>query len=127
VGYGVGISPFVAIYSAVEDYTNGHLTNPSVPENLRDVLVAPVVLGAHAIVGSSSVVLAGVTLGFGCSVGALTLVSRRVRPFEIAHGNPARRVQIRNREHLLAFDEELRARAALEGLELVDPTGRRGT
>lgn len=126
VGYGVGISPFVAIFSAVEDYTKGHLTNPCVPEDLRDVLVGPVVVGAHTIVGASSVVLGGITLGFGCSVGALTLVARRVRPFEVVHGNPARRVQVRDRERMLAFDAELQTRAAAEGVELVDPTGRHG-
>ena len=82
------------MFSAVEDYTKGHQTNPCVPEDLRDVLVGPVVVGAHTIVGSSSVVLGGVTLGFGCSVGVLTLVSRRVRPFEVEQGNPARRVQV---------------------------------
>jgi acetyltransferase-like isoleucine patch superfamily enzyme len=127
MGYGSGIAPFAAVYSAVEDYTRGHLTNPSVPEDLREALVAPVVLGAHAALGSSSVVLAGVTLGFGCSVGALTLVSRRVRPFEVVHGNPARRVQIRDRERLLALDETLREQAAREGLELFDPTDWRAT
>ena len=92
IGYGAGIAPFAAIYSAVEDYSKGHLTNPSVPADVRDPHVAPVVIGAHVAVGSSSVVLAGVTLGFASSVGALSLVSRRVRPFDVVHGNPARRI-----------------------------------
>jgi dTDP-4-amino-4,6-dideoxy-D-glucose acyltransferase len=122
IGYGAGVAPFAAIYSAVEDYTKGHLTNPSVPDELRETRVAPVVLGAHAALGSSSVVLAGATLGFGSAVGALSLVSRRVRPFAVVHGNPARRIQMRDEERLLALDGDLRARAVLEGLHLVDPT-----
>jgi galactoside O-acetyltransferase len=127
IGYGAGIAPYAAVYSAVEDYTNGHLTNPSVPEDLRQSRVGPVVFGAHAALGSSSVVLAGVTLGFGCAVGALTLVSRNVRPFEVIHGNPGRRVQVRDRTRLVALDEELRARASSERIELVDPTDWRPT
>ena len=75
----------------------------------------------------SIVVLAAVTLGFGCAVGALTLVSRNVRPFEVIHGNPGRRVQIRDRTRLVALDEALRARASSERIELVDPTDWRAT
>ena len=127
MGYGAGIAPYAAVYSAVEDYTDGHLTNPSVPEDLRQARVGPVVIGAHAALGSSSVVLAAVTLGFGCAVGALTLVSRNVRPFEVIHGNPGRRVQIRDRTRLVALDEALRARASSERIELVDPTDWRAT
>jgi acetyltransferase-like isoleucine patch superfamily enzyme len=122
IGYGAGIAPFAAIYSAVEDYTQGYLTNPSVPIDLRDPKVAPVVLGAHTAVGSSSVVLAGVTSGFGSAIGALSLVSRRIRPFAVVHGNPARRIQVRNQQRVLDLDRDLRARAALEGQTLVDPT-----
>ena len=122
IGYGAGIAPLAAIYSAVEDYSKGHLTNPAVPEDLRDTHVAPVVLGAHVAVGSSSVVLAGVTLGFASSVGALSLVSRRVRPFDVVHGNPARRVQRRDEASLVGFDQVLRERGALEGIEMEDPT-----
>src|SRR6187397_88937 len=35
LGYGAGVAPFAALYSAVEDYTAGHLTNPMVPSDLR--------------------------------------------------------------------------------------------
>jgi galactoside O-acetyltransferase len=122
IGYGAGLAPFAAVYSAVEDYTQGYLTNPSVPAQYREPKVAPVLIGAHAAVGSSSVVLAGLTVGFGASVGALSLVTRRVRAFEVVHGNPIRRTGVRDQSRLLELDTALRKDAAAEGAELLDPT-----
>jgi acetyltransferase-like isoleucine patch superfamily enzyme len=118
LGHGSGLAPFVALYSAVEDYTRGHLTNPSVPSDLRSTTVGPIVIAPHAAIGSSSVVLSGITVGFGASVGALSLVTRRVRPFEVVHGNPIRRTGVRERAAVVERDEELRGRAAAEGIEL---------
>ena len=118
LGYGAGLAPFAALYSAVEDYTAGHLTNPSVPPDLRGQKVGPIVMAPHAAIGSSSVVLAGITVGFAAAVGALSLVNRRVRPFEVVHGNPIRRAGMRDRDRLLVLDEELRRRAEAEGVEL---------
>jgi len=118
LSYGVGLAPFAALYSAVEDYTDGHLTNPSVPDEFRSTSVGRIILGPHAAVGSSSVILSGLSVEFGSAVGALSLVNRRVRPFEICHGNPVRRVGVRPKEHLLKHDAELSHRASEEGIDL---------
>jgi galactoside O-acetyltransferase len=121
LGYGAGVAPFGAIYSAVEDYTGGHLTNPSVPEDLRSTTVGEVLIGAHAAIGSSSVVLSGLRLGFGSSVGALSFVGRPVRAFEVVHGNPIRRVGRRDEDRLRELDAELRRRGEAAGAFLPDP------
>lgn len=118
IGYGAGLAPFAAVYSAVEDYTAGHLTNPSVPPDLRGQKVGPITIAPHAAIGSSSVVLAGITVGFAAAVGALSLVNRRVRPFEVVHGNPVRRAGMRVKDRLLELDAELRSRATAEGIDL---------
>jgi acetyltransferase-like isoleucine patch superfamily enzyme len=118
MGYGSGLAPAAAIYSAVEDYTGGFLTNPCVPEDLRLTDVRPVVLAPHVAIGSGSVVLAGITLATGASVGALSLVNRPVECCEVVHGNPIRPVARRNEERLRELDLQLRDRAAAEGLEL---------
>lgn len=95
-----GLSARVCIYSSSDDYSGVHLTNPTVPLDLRDVHEAPVRLGRHAIVGAGSVILPGVTLGEGAAVGALTLVARDLDPFTIYLGVPARRVGERRRNLL---------------------------
>ena len=107
LGVGTGVAPFAALYSAVEDYSDGHLTNPSVPIDFRRTSAGPIVTERHVAIGSSSVVLAGLRLGFGCSIGALSLVNRSVRDFEIVHGNPIRRIGRRNADLLVELDAQL--------------------
>lgn len=118
IGYAAGIAPFVAVYSAVEDYSGGQLNSPMVPAELRETRVGAVDIGPHAAIGSSSVILSGLSIGVGGAVGALSLVNRSVRPFEVVHGNPIRRVGRRDETKLRRNDERLRIRALDEGIEL---------
>lgn len=107
-----GLSQGVRLYSVSDDYSGKTLTNPCVPARYKSVHAAAVTLGRHVIVGSNSVVLPGVTLGEGASVGALTLVSRSLEPWGVYFGTPARRLRARDRALLAletAFLAELRA------------------
>jgi acetyltransferase-like isoleucine patch superfamily enzyme len=101
------ISSRVSLFSTNDDYTDGYLTNPTVPEELRNVTEAPVRIEAHAIVGCGAVVLPGVVIGRGAAVGALSLVKRDVEPFTIVAGTPARPVGTRDRERLEALERRL--------------------
>jgi galactoside O-acetyltransferase len=103
-----GLSPRVSVFSTSDDYSGGALTNPTVPEELRDVSSAPVRLGRHAIVGAGSVVLPGADVGEGAAVGALSLVTRAVAPYTIVAGTPARRVAERRRDRMDELARHLR-------------------
>ncbi|HYC69244.1 acyltransferase [Brevundimonas sp.] len=92
-----GLSGGVMIYSASDDYTGRHMTNPMVPAEFTGVKVAPVRLGRHAIVGAGSVILPGVTLGEGSVLGATSLATRPIAPWTIHSGSPARRIADRAR------------------------------
>jgi galactoside O-acetyltransferase len=98
---GSGLAAGVRVLSAVDDFMWGNLTNPTMPDELRAVKSAPVVLHEHAIVGVNSVILPGCTIGFGAAVGALTLVNGHVQDHEIVSGNPMRVVGRRNSKRLL--------------------------
>ena len=100
-----GASGRVSIYTLSDDFTRGHLTNPTVPETLRMVQKGPVTLRRHSLVGAGSVVLPGVELRFGSAVGALTLVRKSVEECAVVSGNPARQLR------------QKRSRALLEQLE----------
>jgi acetyltransferase-like isoleucine patch superfamily enzyme len=102
------VSSRVSLFSTNDDYTEGHLTNPTVPASLRKVEEAPVRLGRHAIVGCGTVVLPGVTVGTGAAVGALSLVKHDVDPFTVVAGTPAHPVGTRDRERLEALERRLR-------------------
>jgi galactoside O-acetyltransferase len=91
-----GLSSRVILYTASDDYSKGAMTNPTIPSKYRDVISGPVVMKKHALVGAGSVVLPGVTLGFGSSVGALSLIHRDTPDFSIVAGSPARPVGTRS-------------------------------
>ena len=65
-------------------------------------------IGKHVIVGSGSVILLGVPLEDGVTVGALSLVNRHCDVFGIYAGNPARRVKAHKRD-LLDLERQLLA------------------
>ncbi len=103
----VSLSSGVCVYSASDDYSGGALTNPTVPMDLREVTARPVSLGRHAIVGAGSVILPGVRLGEGASVGALTLVHRPVAEYTVVSGNPMRQIGTRDAARLKTLEAEL--------------------
>jgi len=96
------------LFSTNDDYTEGYMTNPTVPEGFRKVTAAPVRLGRHAIIGCGTVILPGVVVGDGSAVGALSLVKADVEPFTVVAGAPARKVGERDRVRLLEFERRLR-------------------
>lgn len=103
-----GLSSRVTIYTATDDYTDGFLTNPTVPYEYRKVTTGAVTLRRHAIVGSGSVIMPGVELGVGASVGALSFVTKSVPEFTVVFGSPARKVGDRGRR-LLELEKHLRS------------------
>ena len=105
-----GLSQRVSIYTASDDYSGRHMTNPMVTAPFTGSNIAPVQLGRHAIVGSGSVILPGCSIGEGSAIGALSLVNRPVEDWVIHSGTPARKIGNRRRELL---DVEAAFRATL--------------
>ena len=98
------LSSRVSIYSSSDDYSGATMTNPTVPNEYKDVTHADVILEKHVIIGCGSVILPGVTLGEGVAVGALSLIKKSCEPFGIYSGNPAQRLGARKRD-LLAREQ----------------------
>lgn len=59
----------------------------------RKAISKPVVIGNNVWLGESVCVLPGVTIGEGCVVGALSVVTKSIPPYSIVVGNPARVVK----------------------------------
>jgi len=95
-----GISSRVSVYATSDDYSGKAMTNPTVPDEYRNVQSTPVIIEKHVIVGASSVVLPGVILREGSAFGALTLINKSSEPWSVNVGVPARRVGDRRREIL---------------------------
>ena len=109
IGDFCGLSNRVSIFSASDDYADGFLTNPMIPDRFKRMRTGKVILQPHAIVGCGSVIMPGVTLERGVAVGALSFVNKSVPEFLIVSGQPVRRVGLRQRERLDALEREFLA------------------
>ena len=74
------------------------MTNPMIPAKYKstDKNLA-VKIGKHVVVGSTSVILPGITIEDGCAVGAMTLCNKSMAAFGIYAGVPAKRIKERER------------------------------
>lgn len=112
-----GLSSRVSLYTATDDYSGGAMTNPTVPDEFRNVKCGDVILRKHAIVGAGCVVLPGVELKVGAAIGALTCVRKDVDEFTIQVGN-ARRPQVVGKRGEGVLDLEQQCRDVLKGREV---------
>ena len=81
------------------------LTNPMLPDKFRNVTEGTVTIKKHSIVGTGSSILPNVTIGEGCSVGSMSLVSKSIDDWGIYAGIPCKRIKERKKD-LLALEKE---------------------
>ncbi|SMP56925.1 acyltransferase [Anoxynatronum buryatiense] len=96
------------IYSASDDYSGSYLTAQAVPQKYTNYRGGKVVLGRHVIIGSSTTIIGPCDIGEGCSVGAMTLVNKKLEPWGVYAGVPAKRLKDRNKK-MLELELELLA------------------
>ncbi len=102
----VGLSARATLFSATDDYSSGHLTNPTVPRQYKRIQAGPILCQRHSIIGAGSVIMPGVTIGTGAAVGAVSFVNKSIPAYMVVSGNPVRKVGMRDRERLLALEAE---------------------
>lgn len=95
-----GLSSRVSIYSSNDDYSGNYMTNPTVNPTFTNVKHAPVYIGKHVVIGSGSIVLPDSIIEDGASVGALSLIKGKCKPFYIYAGIPARPIKKRSKKLL---------------------------
>ncbi len=93
------------VFSQSDDYSGRSLTNPTVPDDYKLETKAAVSLERHVIIGACSIVLPGVTIAEGSSVGAMSMVTKSTAPWSVYFGIPAKKVKERSRD-LLKFEEQ---------------------
>lgn len=95
----------VKVFSQSDDYSGATMVNSLVPKQFKNEIFANVTIHRHCIVGTNSVIMPGVELAEGCSVGAMTLVNKSTAPWGIYLGTPARRVKER-KKNLLELEQQ---------------------
>ncbi len=101
-----GISSGARLVSGSDDFTDGALTNSTIPPEFRDVRRGRIVLHPHVAIGQNAVILPDVVIGEGAAIGAgAVVVTRDLEVWGIYVGSPARRINTRPRADLLANEK----------------------
>ena len=91
------LAPGVMIFSASDDYSGEYMTNPTLPVEFTGGNKAPVILKKHVIIGAGTIILPGVVLHDGVSVGALSLVKKDLEAWGIYAGRPVKFLKTRSK------------------------------
>jgi len=98
----------VKIFTQSDDYTGGAMVNSTIPKQYKNELCEKVTLKKHTIVGAGSIVMPGVILAEGTSIGAMSLVLESTKEWGIYIGIPAKRLKEKSRDLLLLEKEYLK-------------------
>jgi acetyltransferase-like isoleucine patch superfamily enzyme len=74
--------------------------NSTVPTQYKNESKKEVIVGKHSIVGAGSIIMPGVILAQGTSVGAMSLVRKSTEEWSIYVGNPAKKLTNRKKDLL---------------------------
>ena len=96
----VGISSRVSCYALSDDYSGEFMTNPMIPEKYKNTFSKKIHIKRHVLIGASSVILPGVTIGEGVSCGSFTLINKELIEWGIYAGVPAKRIKDRSKNLL---------------------------
>ncbi len=87
------------IYATTDDFKHWGFGNPMIDEKYRNLYRAPVKIGRFTIIGANCVILPGVSIGEGASVGACSVVTKDLEPWGIYIGN--KKIGERDRDAVL--------------------------
>ncbi|MFT5254283.1 MAG: acetyltransferase-like isoleucine patch superfamily enzyme [Flavobacteriales bacterium] len=93
MGNGSGLGQHVFVSGFNHGFSDGTKNSSQQP-----LQVKPTVIGEDSHIGANSVVLAGVTIGKRCQIGAGSVVTKDIPPFSVVVGNPARVIKQFNHE-----------------------------
>lgn len=96
----VNLSRNVTIFAISDDFSGASMTNPTIPDEYKNVIEAQVILKKHVLVGTGSIILPGVILEEGSAVGALSLVKNSTSSWSINAGVPAKKIKDRKKDLL---------------------------
>ena len=103
-----GLAYHVQVFTQSDDYLGKTMTNPTVPKKYKNELMKEIYIGKHSIIGAGSIILPGVTIAEGTSVGAMSLIRKPTKPWTIYYGNPAKILCERSKELLVLEQEYLK-------------------
>lgn len=95
----------VQVFTQSDDYSGKTMTNSTIPIEFKNEFKKKVVIRKHSIVGAGSIILPGVILEEGTSVGAMSLIRVDTEPWSIYVGIPAKKLKNRKKD-LLKLEQQ---------------------
>lgn len=95
----------VQVFTQSDDYSGRTMCNSTIPKKYKKEIFKEVILKKHTIVGAGSIIMPGVILEEGTSVGAMSLILKTTESWGIYVGNPAKRLKNRKKD-LLELEKE---------------------
>jgi acetyltransferase-like isoleucine patch superfamily enzyme len=87
------------------------LTNPTVPKKYKNSVDGKIYIGKHTIIGAGSIILPGIHVGEGVSIGANSLVNKDCEPWMVYAGTPAKPIKERIRDRIPELEKQLKKEA----------------
>ena len=81
------------------NYKGENQDSPLTAPNNRKLSTNPIVIKDNVWIGEGVCIMSGVTIGFGCVIGALSVVTKNIPDYSIAIGSPAKVVKEYNFEN----------------------------
>ena len=88
------VGPRCTLLGATDDYKgDGFIGLKIFGDEFRNMEIGDIILEKHAHVGAGTIILPGVTIGEGCSVGAGSLVTKDLPEWTICVGSPCKPIK----------------------------------
>lgn len=95
------------IVTGSEDYTGEGLVGPTIPVEMRKLILNDITFKKFSGCGVNCSIMPGVTFGEGAILGANSLAVKDLEPWTIYVGSPAKPVKIRNSQKILEYAKKL--------------------
>lgn len=91
----------VKIFTQSDDYSGKTMVNSNIPKKYKNEFKSVVTINRQTIVGAGSIIMPGVTLAEGTSIGAMSLILNSTEAWSIYAGSPAKKLKPRSRDVLI--------------------------
>lgn len=95
-----GLASYSTVYASSDDFSGKSIASPMVGREFESLNSFDIVFEKHAAVGLRSVVLPKAYLAEGVVVGAMSVLTRKTKPWNIYIGVPCKRIKERERKCL---------------------------
>ena len=88
-----------------DDYSGSSMTNPTVNKDYKKKKETSIIIGKHSIIGANSIILPGGSIDDFSALGSMSMLTKKVKKFEIYFGIPAKKLKDRSKKILNIYNK----------------------